>query len=161
MKVSARIRSIRAGEEHEVCALIRRSFDKFVGCDYTREGVDEFYQYVNPSAMTNRLSAHHIIFVAEESERIVGMIEFRDGEHISLLFVDPQHLGKGLSRLLFTRALGAARERYPAVREVTVHSSTYAVPVYQSFGFKIAGPEKTVRGIKFVPMTLFLDAAGA
>jgi predicted GNAT family N-acyltransferase len=153
------IRSIRRGEEEVVCDLIGRSFDQLVGCDYSQEGVTEFYKYANPAAMADRLKAGHFILIAEEMGKIVGMIEFRNGEHVSLLFVDPPYFKMGLSRQLFDRAMLTAREANPAAREITVNSSRYAVPVYQSFGFKTTGPEKTINGITFIPMSL--DATDA
>ena len=36
---------------------------------------------------------------------------------------------------------------------LTVHSSPYAVPVYQRLGFTADGPERQEDGIRYTPMT--------
>ena len=148
------IRPIRQGEEAAVCEMIRRSFDAYVGCDYSPEGVAEFYKYANPVAMANRLSSDHFVLVAEENHQVVGMIELRGNEHITLLFVDPPYLRKGISRLLFDQAMCIVKGDNPSFVKMTVNSSRYAVSVYQALGFVVSGPEQTISGITFVPMTL-------
>ncbi len=150
------IRPISEGEETAVCDMIRRSFDAFVGCDYSPEGVAEFYKYANPVAMANRLSSDHLVLVAEENHQVVGMIELRGNEHIALLFVDPPYFRKGISRLLFKQAMRIVRGDNRSFVKMTVNSSRYAVPVYQALGFVVSGPVQTISGITFIPMTLEL-----
>jgi GNAT superfamily N-acetyltransferase len=154
------IRSMCNGEEEAVCQMIQRSFDRFVGCDYSREGVDEFYKYANPAVMASRLSEGHSILVADCHNQIVGMIEFRNNEHLSLLFVDPLHLRKGISRALFDHGLRVIRKANPSLERITVNSSRYAVPIYESFGFVASGDESTIKGITFLPMYLKIRAGG-
>lgn len=155
--VPAVIRPIRQGEEASVCEMIRRSFDAYVGCDYSLEGVAEFYKYADPVAMADRLSSDHFVLVAEENREVVGMIELRGNEHIALLFVDPPYLRKGISRLLFEQAMRIVRRDNPSFVKITVNSSRYAVPVYRALGFEASGPEQTISGITFVPMTLEIN----
>ena len=78
MNTDILIRPILQGEEDAVCRIVERSFDMFVGCDYSLEGVAEFYKYANPTAMASRLLADHFILVAEHKSQVVGMIEWRD-----------------------------------------------------------------------------------
>ena len=74
----------------------------------------------------------------------------QENSHISLLFVDWQYHRRGIARQLFAyirnRALNAG------CTEITVHSSPYAVPVYQKFGFIKTGPEQELNGIRYIPM---------
>jgi GNAT superfamily N-acetyltransferase len=129
------IRPIRQGEYESVCKVVERSFDRFVGNEYSSEGRTEFYRYANPAAMALRLQSDHFLLVAEYQSRIIGMIEFRKNEHLSMLFVDPSYFKIGVSRLLFEHALNYIRKNNPSLDRITVNSSRYAVPVYESFGF--------------------------
>ena len=149
------IRAIRHGEEETVCGVVKRSFDLHVGQEYSPEGVAEFYRYANSVAMASRLTADHFVLVAEHQNHLVGMIEFRNNQHLSMLFVDPPYFRKGVSRSLFGQALGIIMRANPGADRITVNSSRYAVPVYQSFGFITSGPERTINGIIFIPMHFF------
>jgi GNAT superfamily N-acetyltransferase len=153
------IRPILTGEEEAICKLVMRSFNAYVGYEYSPEGVAEFLKYVNPAAMAMRLSSEHFILVAEYEQQPVGMIEFRKCEHISLLFVDPVFFRKGISRRLFDEAMLIVKKENPTLEKLTVNSSRYAVPAYESFGFITSGPEQTINGITFVPMHLVLNTS--
>jgi GNAT superfamily N-acetyltransferase len=160
MNTDIHIRSIRQGEEEAIASLVKRSFDMFVGSEYSCEGVCEFFKYANPTAMTSRLTGDHFILVAELQDQAVGMIEIRKNEHVSLLFVDPSYLRKGISRLLFDHALREIGRANPLIEKITVNSSRYAVPVYESLGFVASGPENTINGITFVPMAFEIQRVG-
>jgi uncharacterized protein YndB with AHSA1/START domain/GNAT superfamily N-acetyltransferase len=148
------IRALRDGEEVPVCELVRRSFDRYMGNEYSPEGVEEFFRYVNPIAMATRLRSDHFVLVAEEGSAIIGMIEFRKCEHISWMFVDPGSIGRGVARLLFDEAMRIVRKDNPTVTTITAHASRFAVPMYRSLGFAIAGKESTFNGVIFVPMAM-------
>jgi GNAT superfamily N-acetyltransferase len=160
MNADILVRPIRHGEEEVVCEIVRRSFDAFVGCEYSSEGVTEFYRYANPIAMASRLSADHFVLVAEYRSHVVGMIEFRKNEHLSLLFVEPSYLRLGIARSLFENALIVIREASPSTNKITVNSSRYAVPVYESLGFMISGAENTIKGITYVPLSREVSSGG-
>jgi GNAT superfamily N-acetyltransferase len=147
---------MRPDEADAVCAMISRVFDEFVGYEYTRAGVRAFYAYANPQKMVPRLGNGNFVLVARHQAEIVGMIEFRNYDHLSLLFVDKQFHRRGISRRLLTLALEICRIRRPDVNTISVNSSRYAAPVYQKLGFDPTGPKKTIDGITFVPMILHL-----
>ena len=147
-------RFIKTGEEIEVCSLVNRVFDEFVAPDYGDDGVQEFRKYVNPPALLQRGQDNHIVLVAAEENKIVGIIEIRNNDHISLLFVDAPFQGRGISRTLTDRALEICRQNKPTLTEVTVNSSLYALPIYKRLGFQQTQPEQVINGIRFVPMAL-------
>jgi GNAT superfamily N-acetyltransferase len=153
---SVSIRSMRAGEETQVCALVARVFNEFVAPDFDDDGIVAFFSYANPKELAARQAAGECVLVAEMHARIVGMLELRGFDHIAMLFVETR--GHGIGRLLFERALQACRERSPGSARMTVHASRYAVPVYAKLGFDADGPERTENGITYVPMSLPLKA---
>jgi len=87
---------MRPGEEVEVCELITRVFDEFIAPDFSPEGVDEFLKYIQPDALRERSETDHFTLVATLAEELVGVIEIRNHNHVSLYFVDQAHIGLGI-----------------------------------------------------------------
>lgn len=80
----------------------------------------------------------------------------RDSAHLFTLFVAEDFQGQGLGRRLWelARAECLAAGNPGAF---TVNSSKYAVPVYERFGFVVAGPVQTRNGVLYVPMKMTLN----
>jgi GNAT superfamily N-acetyltransferase len=93
------------------------------------------------------------VLVAEEAGEPVGVIDVRDGCHIRLFFVRRDYQGRGIGRSLFEMAVNRCRQADPELTEITVNSSPYAVPIYESLGFYMALPEQVKNGIRHTPMT--------
>ena len=87
-----------------------------------------------------------------------GVIDLRDNDHVSLLFVDKGFQRQGIARELLARALSVARPARPGLDRVTVNSSRFGVPIYERLGFRQTGPERTVNGIVFTPMAHLLSS---
>jgi GNAT superfamily N-acetyltransferase len=149
-KKKIKYRLMKPGEEDEVCDLIAEAFNEFIAPGYTEEGVLRFYMYANPETMAERQGDDHFCMVAELDGRVIGMIEIRNHNHISLLFVKER--GKGIARGLFEHAIAECLVNEPALKELTVHSSPYAVPIYERLGFTATDAERIENGIVYVPM---------
>lgn len=147
-------RAIRAGEAERVAELVARVFDELVAPDYTEEGVQTFLGYAGAEGIASRGVEDHFVLVAEEDEQLLGMIEIRGLQHISLFFVEPG--GRGIGRELLDRGLAICREGNPDLGRVTVNSSPYAVPIYERLGFRVLEAEQIARGMRYVPMSLDL-----
>jgi GNAT superfamily N-acetyltransferase len=147
-------RSIRPHDEQAVSHLVAQVFMQFIAPLYAPEGVSEFLQYASPTAMSRRLHHEHFVLVAEHRDKIVGMIEVRDHDHISLLFVDGAHQRQGIARQLVKRALEVCLKRNPRLRAFTVYASPNAIGAYERLGFRATGPEQERNGMRFVPMAL-------
>ncbi len=145
-----KLRDMAPGEEAEVLALVMAGFDEFVRPDFTDEGAAEFERSAR-SFVLDRPDGHSFI-VAGEGDRLVGMLDMRDGSHIALFFVDVEHHGRGIGRSLLARAIERSRVADPDLRTVTVNSSPWAVPVYERLGFVAVGAESERKGIRCVPM---------
>jgi GNAT superfamily N-acetyltransferase len=147
---------MKAGDEGEACRLAREVFHEFVAPLYSKEGVEEFLRYVDPAPMATRAASNHVTLLAEDAGQLLGVIELRDFNHVSLLFVRRGAQGKGVARRLLREALRLIRENRPAMDAVSVHSSPNAVAAYEKLGFRAQEPEKVTRGIRYVPMILSL-----
>jgi GNAT superfamily N-acetyltransferase len=148
-------RLLGPADGEEVSALVGRVFDEFVAPEFSSEGVCEFRRYILPEAFRERARADHLGLIARGSGGgIAGMIEVRGFGHISLLFVLPEYQRRGIARELFRRAAAPCRRNNPAFREISVHSSSFAVPAYEKLGFRRTGKRQTKNGITFIPMAM-------
>jgi GNAT superfamily N-acetyltransferase len=149
------------GEEVEVSNLVARSFNEFIAPDFPEEGIEEFFRYANPRALIKRSEGSHFILVAEAEESIVGIIEIREMKHVSMLFVDKSFHRRGIGKELLRAALDKIKSGSRPPKKVTVHSSRFAVPFYNSLGFVRTGEEKIIHGVIHIPMALVLSAKTA
>ena len=92
------------------------------------------------------------LWSAYEGGEAVGLIALRPPLHISLLFVDTEHHGRGIARRLLDTALNDLSFATDVHKKVTVHSSPYAVEIYKHLGFVPAATEQIVNGLRFRPM---------
>ena len=151
-------RDINTGEEVKACRLVIECFNEFVAPGYDNEGVKEFLKYVNPNLMKERLTKDNFILVAIDSEVIIGMIEVRSNNHISLLYVKKQYHRRGLARRLIKLAIDKCRQVDSKIDEIDVNSSPYAVKIYERLGFIKTNTEQLSNGIRFIPMKLKLPS---
>ena len=145
---------MRRGEEDKVCKLVRQIFDELVASDYSSEGIEEFLEFANPAALRDRSESGGFVLVAEQSNQLVGMLEFALPDRIALLFVALRH--QGIARRLLEHVIRKLRTTQPPIAKLTVHSSPYAKPVYQRMGFHQVGDATTNHGITYVPMERML-----
>lgn len=147
---------MKPGEEVAVCDLIIRVFNEFVAPEYSLEGVQEFLRYVEPDLLSKRSKVNHFVIVAVAQDRVVGVVEVRDNDHISLFFVDNQFHQIGIGKALMGKALEICRKDKPYVSHVSVNSSLYAVPIYEKLGFHQSEPRQIRDGMVILPMVLEL-----
>ena len=78
----------------------------------------------------------------------IGIIATRsEGKHIALFFVDGKYHKQGIGKQLWNVML--SENPY---HELSVHSSLYAIPVYERLGFVKTGEIQTEDGITYLPM---------
>jgi predicted GNAT family N-acyltransferase len=147
-------RMMQAGEEAEVFALVKQTFQEFVGRDYSQEGINTFFRSVTLESIKKRPQENHFIMVAynNNSNKIIGVLDIRGYNHISLFFVDKAYHQRGIGRALLDKALERCKNSASAVTQIDVHASPFSVPIYEKLGFHQAGAETTSDGIRFIPM---------
>ena len=138
-------------EEYEISKLIHNIFHEFISWDFTEEGNSLFLDFIIPENLKERISKGNIALTAKNNNKIVGMIEIKDYNHICLLFVDKEFQKNGIARLLFTSVLKIIKEN-SRTAFIDVNSSIYAVPIYQKLGFTAQNSVQDYAGIKYVPM---------
>lgn len=146
------LRFMHEGEERAVCNLVHKTFDLTVAPLYSKKGLLNFKKYADPGEMLQRVNMNHFVLVALLGRELVGMIEMRSYNHVSLLFVEPQCHGRGIAGNLLKSAIEFCLIRNPDLMEVTVNSSPNAVNAYKRMGFMSIGGEQTINGVRSVPM---------
>lgn len=149
-------RPLSAKDTLEVSELAACVFNELVAPEYSSEGVQEFHRYIQPSAFRARAQTNHFSLISLEQDKVVGVIEMRGHNHVSLLFVAPEFQRRGIAKELLRRALQICRANEPRLSEISVNSSSYAVPIYERLGFRRAGGRQVRNGIGFLPMVLKL-----
>jgi GNAT superfamily N-acetyltransferase len=137
------------GTAVEVSALVRQVFDEHVAPSFGPEGVAEMHRHVAPEAITDRARTHST-FVAWQQGQPVGVIEVRDADHVSMLFVRTSHMGLGIASALLARAEEACRAA--GRPKMTVHSSLNAQTFYERLGFVARSEPQHVHGFSFLSM---------
>ena len=150
-------RLLDAQDMPDVSELVARVFNEFVAPEYSSEGVQVFHRYIQPDAFRSRFQTNHFGLIALAQNKVVGVIEMRDHNHVSLLFVAPEFQRRGVAKELLRQALQICRSNEPRPSDISVNSSSYAVPIYEKLGFDRVGERQVRNGIGFIPMVLKLS----
>lgn len=148
------INPFHEGLESVVSVLIRKVYDEFVAPDYADEGNRFFYDWIEPEKIRARQLNGRNMFVAMEGPSVIGVIEIRDNNRISLLFVDKDYHGKGIARNLFQESLNQCIQRDTSLSRFHVHASPYSIPVYEKLGFVAIDEMQEQNGLKYLPMEM-------
>lgn len=140
------IRKIDRSEIKEFLPLILDVYFEYEAPDHPESAKDAFINAVCDEDYLAVLTAYG----AFKDSVPAGIIATRnEGRHIALFFVDGKYHKQGIGRELFNVMLDDNPNK-----ELTVHSSIYAVPVYEKLGFLKNGDVQTESGITYLPMVL-------
>ena len=140
----------------KIISFIRITYDDAVAPNYTKQGNEEFYKYLDSKAMQERLKKNHWILKASDQTDLSGVIEIRDNNHLSMLFVKTDKQRQGIGRKLLSAAIEVIKGKNSNQKTLTVHSSPNSVTAYEKMGFESSGKEQVVNGIRFTTMQMHL-----
>lgn len=142
-----KIRPARVDDLPAVSAVCLAAFNAAVAPTLGADGIATFASVAAADAFGVRLQGDNQILVAEQEDRVVGVIELKEGRHLAMLFVDPACQGQGIGHALFEAVL-------PQVREpvLTVRASLNAVPTYLRYGFVLDGDVGEFNGLVYQQM---------
>lgn len=136
-----------------VSVLIEKLFNDFIGPDYSQAGKDTFLEYVSSGQIRERFQKEKNFFLtAKDKDKIVGIIEVRDFNHISLFFVDQVYHRQGIASMLLKKAVKLCLKVKPKLEELEVNSSPYAEHIYEKLGFVKTDDKQEQDGIIYIPM---------
>ena len=125
--------------------------------DPAAEDAQPFVESLAPGPTAERIGAPEFrYFVAQDSLGVCGVIAMREGNRIHHLFIRPDANGKGIARALWGHARAASGHTI-----FFVNSAPPAVPVYERFGFVVAGELQSRHGLEFIAMEFHPDQVRA
>jgi predicted GNAT family N-acyltransferase len=154
MKNRIRYRFMKPGEEDLVIELVLNTFNEFIAPVYSAEGIAAFSRYISIENLRSRGRSNHEMLVAELDRKIIGVMEIRDKRHISLFFVFGKMQKKSIGKNLLRHAMECCFTKQSDLKKITVNASFNAAEAYQRMGFVAEGKERSVNGIRVIPMSL-------
>ena len=130
-----------------VSALCLDAFMLAVAPSLPAQGVETFAKVAAAQAFAERMEGDNLMLVCVADATITGLIEFKEGRHVAMLFVAPGWQRRGIGMRLMNAALEQARDE-----TVTVRASLSSVPFYESYGFVLAGEIGEFAGLVYQPM---------
>jgi N-acetylglutamate synthase-like GNAT family acetyltransferase len=131
--------------------MVNNVFDEFVGGDYSEMGNREFKDYITPQNILKRINDKiSKFYVARYNKDVIGMLEIKNKEHISLFFVRKEYHQKGIGKTLFDNYLKSIKKS--SIKSITVNSSFFAENIYSKMGFIKTDEIQERNGIKYIPM---------
>lgn len=149
------IRPLQPTDLASVSELTLRAFMHSVASTLPPEGVAFFEQLATVEAYRQRMQEDNVFYVFEQGGQVQGVIEFKQGRHIAMMFVVPVCQRKGIGRALVETVLPHARQS-----TITVSASLPSVAAYQKYGFKITGEQAESHGLIYQPMERILTEEG-
>lgn len=147
------VRYIKKEEWNTCMNLCWRTFLAFEADEYSPDGVKNFFDFITSTIVEEMFVAgSYIAIAAFEGEKVVGFIGCRNGNHISLLFVDKDYHHLGIATKLMEAMVSHVKgDKYTSL---TVYSSPYAVGFYHKIGFIDLDKAQQKDGIIYTPMIL-------
>jgi len=148
------IREAKINDVEDIQSLILKAAQPETNTDFTKEGIAHFKETLELAAIKDRIqSKDYLMLCFIKQKGIVGIIAIYKKEKLSQLFVDPT-----------ARKLNIAKKLWQAAHvfcvaqggngNYWVKSSTMAIPVYESFGFRLDTNNQHTNGIVYHLMLL-------
>ena len=139
-----------------IVELVLTSQKKFTFHEFSEQGRAHMRELYTEQAMRSLIMRGDVHFVAEVEDELAGVFGMREERHVAHNFVAERYHRRGISSALWELARAdCIKSGNPGV--FTLRSSTYAVPLYERWGFVATDKVQTFNGIVFVPMQLDLQ----
>jgi len=139
-------------EINQYSNMINNVFDEFVGKDYFEQGIIKFKEYTEPKNILERFkNGSNNFYIAKYNEEIIGILEIRNKNHISLFFTKKEYHKKGIGKILFENYKKTIINNSD-VNIITVNSSIYGEKFYEKLGFIKINEVQEKDGMKIIKM---------
>lgn len=150
------IRWATAEDWPDVVEMVWRTFMRFEAPDYTEEGISSFRDFLTDGRIYRMfVEGSYLMMIALDGDKVIGEISLRNGNHISLLFVEEAYHRKGIGRALI-KAMGDYLKKEKQELFMSVSAAPYALDFYRRVGFHACSSEEEYSGIRVTSMEKFL-----
>ena len=151
------IKVAKTEDAPEIRALIIEAVDPEMNEDFDEEGRAQFFRATTVESIQRRLGEKDYFTLCYDiNGKVVGIISMRNHEIIDQLFVHPGSRNMKVATRLWQAAQKVCSENGNKGKYST-KSSTFAVNVYRSFGFRLEGGRMKEKGIVFYTMVLEVE----
>lgn len=147
------IRRATVSDSHIISQLISNNAQVLLQDDFAEGGLDFFLRTANNQSIKEYMEQGFIYWVATIDSKIVGVVAIKDFSHLFHLFVDKDHHKKGIAKKLWDEVFKCSLSESDK-KKFTLNSTSYALPVYERWGFVTTDKEQERHGIRFTPMKL-------
>ena len=145
-----KIEKAKINDIEEISDLVKRIYLKYNSKIDSEEGINNILTFMSKENMRLRfyIEGALMLVARDKNNKIVGAIELKNFEHISLFFVDDKYFKFGIGKKLFEEVKNILKlEKY------SVNASDYALEFYKKLGFvQITDSIKIENGVHFHPM---------
>lgn len=146
-----KIEAFKPGEEKHISKLIHSVYQEFVAPEHEAHGNAYFMDFVSPENIFKRVQDQtDVLSTYKINGKIVGILSVTRKNHISLLFVDEEHHGRGIARKLIGEFI--VQNKPLGVGELTVNATPFSAGIYERLGFSRESALLELNGIKFIRM---------
>ncbi len=141
----------------QISAIIRKTAHHFM-VHLCRRELDAYLLGFAPDSIRRRITSPRYIYIVSVhgNGRVVsGVAGLKDCSHLLHFFVSPEFQRQGIGRELW----GAVKSQailFGNTRGFTVNATSFAVPIYERFGFRAGGDRIIAGAIAYTPMRLVL-----
>jgi len=147
-------------ETQAISELVGRSFLAHGSAGWTDAAIQTFLQESSPGSLAGKLLSASVALVVHSSSGPVGFALMPRPSSLSMLFVEPNYQRRGVGRALWLACLSSARAAASDLGAISLNSTAFAVPFYESVGFVAQGPEFEHGGCRATRMLLQLAGTG-
>lgn len=152
MQVPFEVRWAKEEEWGPAMRMIWRTFLRFEGRDYTREGIRNFYDFITDDDLyVAFLKGEYQLMVALDGQKVIGAGSIRNRNHLSLLFVEEGYHRRGVGRAILTAVCDYLKQE-AGEKYISLKAAPYAVNFYRRLGFRAVRPEEEYSGIRVTEM---------
>ena len=144
-----KIERAKINDIEEISDLVKRIYLRYNSKIDSEEGINNILTFINHDNILIRTYIDgSLILKAIKNNTIIGFIEIRNYNHISLLFIDDKYFRLGIAKKLFEQV----KDMMPSDK-YSVNSSDYAIEFYKKLGFvAVYDNIKVENGVHFHPM---------
>ena len=141
-----------------ISELVHKSFIELCANDWEPNATQVFLEETSPVALSVALERPAFAAIENEGDAPIGFLLMPRPSLLSLLFVHPGHLRKGVAGRLWEAARGHIDSMHPETKTVELNSTPYAFRAYRALGFVPLSTEFVRRGCRVTRMACWLPA---
>jgi len=134
-------RAPRSLDLPSVTCMVRAAFDRFVAPEWSVGARANFHDEVSEENLARAFASAFYCGVCALEQEIIGVVLFPSPRLVSLTFVSPAHVRRGIASTLLGRGVRYVEQHQPEISVVCLNATRNAMPFYSAQGFFPISPE--------------------